>query len=761
MRKVANNMENKIHSTITLLTLATLTLVAVSCSNLLKNGDENLKDTALVRVIFTVVTPETEVNSAKTTMSRAASISDVGFMELEALQSGSTIPEHFFIEYDSSTGKFRSRTLMFAPGSWTFTARAFDNTKNLIFEGSTQATLVAGEETPLSIILFEVAGNPEAYILDLSFGRTLKPVEFVSLSGIAWAPDNTLYVVDPDNHWIQVFDQAGTTPAFRDTIGASNDWTFNTAHQISLAKDGSLWIADRPSNAIRHAWRDTDSHWIVDEELTEYMDGANSYTFTNPSGIAVSGTGSDFKMFIANTDKQEVLELDENFMLSKKWTTVTVDDPTNSSSRPFSLALWVDPADSATYVFLTDPGTGLVKKFTTEGVFVSSTANYTSFHEYRGIAVATDGHVYVSDRKYKSSEAYGAIHVFGPDLTPMFNRCLYGSAEGELNDISGLALSPDGTMLAVADSGNHRVQILSIDLTNSNLNFKSSTGTAYDPSDQYCQPLGATYDSTGNLYILDRIQNRIKKYDSDGCYVTSWGKTEPKAVGYATNITSRKIDGTDYIFTMDGDVCAYTTEGTFLTRFNVQVFTTPTVWNLNWFKETFYIDTDGNFVIGRNNAQGLYKVNAQVDDTPWTTQPVENPLLLWEKQGVGAIGNLTSFEGTAPGPDGSILVIDRKNKLGAVLNPNGEVLQEIDGNGSEEGQFREPTAITTDSEGNIYIADWGNRRINKYDSEMEFLCTIGTGHVTSEPTALAVRGDGSELILVSRNAPFIQRFIRH
>ena len=47
-----------------------------------------------------------------------------------------------------------------------------------------------------------------------------------------------------------------------------------------------------------------------------------------------------------------------------------------------------------------------------------------------------------------------------------------------------------------------------------------------------------------------------------------------------------------------------------------------------------------------------------------------------------------------------------------------------DGSGSEQGQFRDPIGIATDSDDNIYVADTNNHRMQKFDSNGEFVSTF-------------------------------------
>ena len=102
-----------------------------------------------------------------------------------------------------------------------------------------------------------------------------------------------------------------------------------------------------------------------------------------------------------------------------------------------------------------------------------------------------------------------------------------------------------------------------------------------------------------------------------------------------------------------------------------------------------------------------------------------------------------------------VYVCDIKDHEVEVLDKkSGDVLFTIGERGSEEGQFNYPTNLAMDPNGNLYVCDTGNFRVQKFDRDGNYLSSIGSlgkniGQF-SWPKGLATARDGTLYVVDSR-----------
>ena len=116
-------------------------------------------------------------------------------------------------------------------------------------------------------------------------------------------------------------------------------------------------------------------------------------------------------------------------------------------------------------------------------------------------------------------------------------------------------------------------------------------------------------------------------------------------------------------------------------------------------------------------------------------------------------GQLTEPWGIAVSEDGRVYVADTWNHRVQVFDENGNYLSEFGAfantNGEAQilpGAFWGPRGIALDKEGNVYVADTGNKRVQKFTPDGVYLGAWGGGGVVpgrfEEPTSLAIDQEG-------------------
>ena len=176
-------------------------------------------------------------------------------------------------------------------------------------------------------------------------------------------------------------------------------------------------------------------------------------------------------------------------------------------------------------------------------------------------------------------------------------------------------------------------------------------------------PSGICNDSLNNLFITDQANNRIQKYNSSGDYIESYFGIGPDS------------------------------------------FLTPNDMAIGRFGTLFIADATDSKV-------KVYNYNC--------TKHIRN---------IGVSSNiqerLSYPRGIAIGKSGLIYVADYTNKI-FVFDSLGGFKRWIGSYGDGIGQFSSPTGIAIDSNENIFVADFGNSRIQIFDSTGNSLGQIGS-----------------------------------
>ncbi len=178
------------------------------------------------------------------------------------------------------------------------------------------------------------------------------------------------------------------------------------------------------------------------------------------------------------------------------------------------------------------------------------------FSDPFGVAVSVDGTVYVTDAGESNR-----IRKIAPDGTVTI---LAGGNEGFSDGVavaasfhtpSGLALASDGNLF-VADTGNNRIRKITAAGEVSTVAGDGTAGYVDGPAAQaqFNGPMGIAVDARGNIYVADTYNDRIRMIATDGRVSTDAGGGTP---GYADG------DRTTALFDTPSGI-AVTTDGSII-----------------------------------------------------------------------------------------------------------------------------------------------------------------------------------------------------
>jgi DNA-binding beta-propeller fold protein YncE len=138
---------------------------------------------------------------------------------------------------------------------------------------------------------------------------------------------------------------------------------------------------------------------------------------------------------------------------------------------------------------------------------------------------------------------------------------------------------------------------------------------------------------------------------------------------------------------------------------------------------------------GRSDDAVLYRQPSSVlgleDGSVWVVAYGSNELLRIDVNGVirqRRRGPLSGFDrpyDLARGPDGRLYLSEFRGGRISVLSADGEWQGYIGSKGIGEGELLGPQNLTVDEEGYLYVVDYGNRRISKFDPDGAFILSFG------------------------------------
>lgn len=243
-------------------------------------------------------------------------------------------------------------------------------------------------------------------------------------------------------------------------------------------------------------------------------------------------------------------------------------------------------------------------------------------------------------------------------------------------------------------------------LFDSNGNYLSQFGSPGSGNGQFNYPdAGINIDASGNLLVSDGGNHRVQKFDRNGNYISQFGST---IFSLPIGIT---LDANGDIFVANDDP----------TGGEVQVF-----------------DANGGYIghFGDGQFKAIESVAMDRNGNIWATDRKNNRVQEYTANGV-FLKQIGCASGPCPASsasggfslpwdikvdtDGNLLVVDHGNNRVQKFDTNGNYLSQFGSSGSGNGQFNTPIGIAVDASGNIFVADTKNYRVQVFDRNGNYL----------------------------------------
>ena len=617
-------------------------------------------------------------------------------------------------------------------------------------------------------VALDAAGN--VYVVDANNGRIQKfdssgtyvskwgsfgndANQFSTPHGLGLDASGNIYVADTNNHRIQKFDDSGTfvsawgwgvdtgageyevctaasVPCRAGTTGTGNG-QFKNPWDVAVGPSGNVYVADTQNHRIQVF----DSSGTYLSQWGEF--GTGDGQFNSAARVAVAATGT---VYVADHANNRVQKFDDSGTFLGKWGTFGTGD------GQFNGGVGGMGVDASGNVYVADQGNNRVQKFDGSGTFLTKWGTFGSdngqFKTPWSAAVDSSGNVYVTDWMNSRIQKFG----------PAFNELVFldkwganGSTQSQFSSPNGVAIDSSGNIY-VADGTNNRIQKF-----NSGGAFVSMWGWGVDDgysglqvctaADVPCQagasgsgngqlnfPYGVAVDSSDNVYVADFSNHRIQKFSSSGAYLAQWGSygtgndqfNSPFGVG---------IDGSDNVYVADSGnhrILKFNSSGVYQAQWG----SSGTAENQFNSPADVAVDASGNIYVADNWNHRVQKFNSSgtfVSMWGWGVDNGSSALQVCTtgceagSSGSGD-GQFTQVFGVAVGPSGNIYVgeygnhrIQKFDNSGALLSKWGSFCNTgsagVDGC---DGRFNSPTRAAVDGSGNVYVNGYGNNRLQKF-----------------------------------------------
>jgi len=385
-------------------------------------------------------------------------------------------------------------------------------------------------------IISTVAGSGESGNLGGGYsgdGGTATLAQLKYPREMAFDSNGNMYIVDQDNNRIRKVDTSGfiSTVAGNGTAGYSGDGGTATLAQlkypngVAFDSNGNMYIADQGNYRIRKVDKSGIISTVVGTGTSGYLGDGGTATLAQlkyPREVAFDSNGN---MYIA-----------DNIFIRKVDTSGKISTIAGKSINGFS----------GYHPYLGDGGPAISAEICCSGLAIDSNGNIYIADSWNHRIHKVDSSGIITTVTGNGVGGFGGTGGYSGDGGP--------AIEAQLNTPNGVAFDSSGNMY-IADSNNNCIRKIDSSGKISTVAGNGSPGFAGDSGSaiaaQLFFPLKVAFDTSGNMYITDLLNHRIRKVLLDNKSSETWADyttTRQKSSKEAWTITfNKEVDSTSVI----------------------------------------------------------------------------------------------------------------------------------------------------------------------------------------------------------------------
>lgn len=342
---------------------------------------------------------------------------------------------------------------------------------------------------------------------------------------------------------------AGTgTLGFSGDGGAASSAQFSYPYAVAVTSAGTVYVADQVNNRIRKITSTGIISTIAGNGTYGNGGAATAATLANPQGVAVDAAGN---VYVADYGNNRIRKISTTGIITNFAGSGTGIDGSAATAadiyHPAAVAV-----DASGNVYIAETGNHRVRKVNTSGIISSvagtgvsgysgdaGAATAAKLSSPYGVTVDASGNIYIADlgnnRIRKVSG--GIITTVAGTGVAGFSGDGGAATSANINTPYGMTLDASGNMY-ICDYNNFRIRRVSATGTISTI---AGTGNPLYGGDggmataaDLNRPTGIAVDASGNIYIADNNNQRVRKL----CVLPVSGTiTGPTTVVMGNNIT--------------------------------------------------------------------------------------------------------------------------------------------------------------------------------------------------------------------------------